>query len=369
MELIMNTTTFSSNILIVDDTSEHLYHAGNILRPLGYPIRIALTGHRALELIQEQKPTVILLDILLDDMDGFQICRQLKSNPDYADIAVIFVTGLNDDESIQEGFRVGAQDYVTKPYRPAELIARIQNQIHLATQAAELKSAYEELDHFCQNVSHDLKSPLLVIQQLASLLVRSVPNQDDSDIATITELLDSNCQHALTMVERLLELSHISQMPLKKSHVSLRHLIQETITELTLLEPERKFDISIDNDLPYLNGDRELLKILFQNVLNNAIKFTRNRSLAEIKVSSSTTTSSFILCVRDNGAGFDSKHTDKLFQVFSRLHASSEFEGSGVGLTIVAKIMKMHGGTARITGETDKGAAIFLHFPIQLILQ
>lgn len=363
----MNPTITPANILIVDDASEHLYNAGNILRPLGYPIRIALTGHRALELIQEQKPTVILLDIMLDDMNGFQICRQLKNNPAYSDIAIIFVTGLNDEESIQEGFRIGGADYVTKPYRPMELIARIQNQIRLTTQAAELKYAYHELDHFCQNVSHDLKSPLLVIQQLAALLIESVPSKDNSDVLTIADMLDCNCKNTLRMVERLLELSHVTQMPLCKEDVNICQLFQDTAAELILLEPERNFDISIDESIPRLYADRELLKILIQNVLSNAIKFTRNRPVSVIQITGELTASSYTISIHDNGAGFDPKHADKLFQVFSRLHTSSEFEGSGVGLTIIARIMKMHGGTANITGELEKGAVISLHFPIRCV--
>lgn len=364
----MNTKYSSVNILIVDDTSEHLYNAGNILQPLGYPIRVALTGHRALELIQEEKPTVIILDIMLEDMNGFQICNHLKSNPDYADISVIFVTGINDEETIQEGFRIGGQDYVTKPYRPLELIARVQNHIQLSIQNAELKYAYHELDHFCQNVSHDLKSPLLVIQQLAVMLIDATSKPINTNTQTISDMLSDKCQQTLAMVERLLELSHITQMPLHEKPVDIRQLFQNIASELVLLEPERTFDIYIDEAIPILSADEELLKIMIQNILSNAIKFTRHRAVSKIEISCAFQTTSIILSIRDNGIGFDSKYVDKLFQVFSRLHNTSEYEGTGVGLTIIARIMKIHGGTADITGEPENGAIISLHFPLSCVI-
>lgn len=364
----MNPTNPTANILIVDDTSEHLYNAGSILRPLGYPIRVALTGHRALELIEEQKPTVILLDIMLEDMNGFSLCRQLKNNPRFSDIAIIFVTGIQEEETIQEGFRIGGQDYVTKPYRPLELVARVQNQMQLTLQSSELKHAYHELDQFCRNVSHDLKSPLLVIEQLAALLVDSVSTEDNPEISAVADMLSSKCQNTLVMVERLLELSHVTQMPLHEKPVSLQKLFSNTAAELTLLEPQRKFDISIDESIPILSADEDLLKILIQNVLSNAIKFTRNKAVAQIEVSSRIDTSSLTISIQDNGAGFDPTHTDKLFQVFSRLHTAAEFEGSGVGLTIIARIMKIHDGTTDITGEPENGAVISLHFPLRRIL-
>lgn len=363
----MNPAHPYANILIVDDTSEHLYNAGHILRPLSYPIRVALTGRRALELIEEQKPTVLLLDVMLEDMNGFSLCRLLKNDPRFCDIAIIFVTGLKEEETIQEGFRIGGQDYVTKPYRPLELVARVQNQMQLSLQSLELKHACAELDLFCRNVSHDLKSPLLVIEQLASLLVDSIPAADDgapSETAAIADMLTGKCRSTLTMVERLLELSHVSQMPLHETNVDLQTLFSRTAAELTLLEPERRFDIAIDESLPFLSADEDLLKILVQNVLSNAIKFTRNCEIAKIHITGKTDASSFTLQIKDNGAGFDPKYTDKLFAVFSRLHTAAEFEGSGVGLTIIARIMKMHDGTADITREPKKGAVISLHFPL-----
>lgn len=356
------------NILIVDDSPEALQNAGTILKPLGYPIRIALDGATALELIQQEPPTIILLDISMDGMSGFQVCHEIKSDPNLSDIAIIFVTASENEQSIQAGFQAGAQDYVIKPFLPSELLARVQTHIKLVSQSLELKSAYNDLDQFCHSVSHDLKSPLLVIQQLTSLLVHSLPqNETDTnfsfeDINTIADLLTEKCTYTLNMVESLLELSRVSQITPIFVPLNLNVLFENCFEELSSLEPERQFHFHTDN-LPVIMANSTLIKILIQNVLSNAIKFTRTKSTAQISISHSLLPSKLIIEIKDNGVGFDSKNTHKLFHVFSRLHTTSEFEGSGVGLTIVSRIMKSHNGTASITGKLNQGACITLTFP------
>lgn len=368
----MNDNSFV-NILIVDDSPEALQNAGTILKTLGYPIRIALDGATALELIQEERPTLILLDISMEGMSGFQVCREIKSNPELADIAIIFVTASENEQSIQEGFQAGAQDYVIKPFLPSELLARVQTHIKLATQSMELKCAYNDLDQFCHSVSHDLKSPLLVIQQLISLLVDSLPkskgdtNFSLEDIHTTANLLTDKCTYTLNLVESLLELSHVSQINPVFSPLDLNVLFQDCFNELSKLEPHRCFDFHMD-ELPVVMANPTLLKILVQNVLSNAIKFTRTREISEIQISHKLLSSKLIIQIRDNGVGFDSKQTHKLFHVFFRLHTTSEFEGSGVGLTIVSRIMKSHNGTAAITGSIDQGACVTLSFPSDCII-
>ena len=130
------------NILIVDDTPEHIHIATSLLKTLGYPIRVSTSASKALTLIEKKKPTLILLDKTMPDMDGFELCRLLKENPSYSDIAIIFMTSAQDEESIKKGFALGAQDYVVKPYNSSELIARVSTHIKLASQSIQLKASY-----------------------------------------------------------------------------------------------------------------------------------------------------------------------------------------------------------------------------------
>lgn len=363
----------SINILIVDDSPEALQNAGTILKTLGYPIRIALNGTTALELIQQERPTIILLDVSMDDMSGFQVCRQIKSNPKWADIAIIFVTASGQEQNIQEGFQAGAQDYVVKPFLASELLARVRTHIQIAAQSMELKNAYHELDQFCHSVSHDLKSPLLVIQQLTSLLVQSLPevsSKEDfsmEDINTIASLLTEKCSYTLKLVESLLELSHISQITPVLEPLDLDELFLECFHELSILENQRNFRFSTDS-LPPIMANSTLMKLLVQNILSNAIKFTRTKPLSVIRITHQVHSSRFILEIRDNGVGFDNSQSHKLFHIFSRLHSSEEFEGSGVGLTIVSRIMKSHNGTAAICSTPGEGTCVTLTFPSDCLI-
>ena len=179
-------------------------------------------------------------------------------------------------------------------------------------------------------------------------------------------LLDEKCEQLLKMAERLLELSRTGQVESHMQPVDLAELFRNTCEELTGLEPGRKFLISV-KEIPVLNADPALMKLLAQNIFSNAIKFTPRRETAEITVSCTEDASGLTVTVKDNGAGFDQANAGKLFQVFSRLHDTSQFEGTGVGLTIVERIMRTHEGSVSISGEPDRGAAVTLHFPRKLL--
>jgi PleD family two-component response regulator len=159
---------FQQNLLIVDDTPTHIKTAGSILKELGHPIRVATNAASALKLIHEQVPSVILLDLVMPDMDGFQLMKILRDEPFFNEMAIICVTANDDRQSLEEGFALGARDYVIKPYHASELLVRVKTHMQIVTQASELKYSYDELDQFCLNVSHDLRSTLYTISSCAS---------------------------------------------------------------------------------------------------------------------------------------------------------------------------------------------------------
>lgn len=359
----MYDTTNKINLLIVDDTPEYIQMAAEILRPLGYQLRVANSGQLALKLIEQQCPCLILLDIKMPDIDGFEICTRLKSSPVYKDIAIIFITASYDEESITKGFLLGAQDYVTKPYNPSELVARVKSHIKIIQQAQELTTAYHELDQFCHTIAHDLKSPLQVIHQLTELL-KKVLADVSVDTDEIIARINSKCTQSITMIERLLEFSKMTQISCHFEALDLNQIFSETLTELTALEPDRLFEIIIQ-PLPNITADAFLIRLLAQNLLSNAIKFTRHKDVSRITISLAQLTNGYQITIEDNGAGFDANYSNKLFQVFERLHTSQEFEGTGVGLAIVNRIMRRHGGSVSITAKPNIGAVVTLIFPIE----
>lgn len=352
------------NILIVDDTPEHIHIATSLLKTLGYPIRVSTSASKALTLIEKKKPTLILLDITMPDMNGFELCSLLKENPSYSDIAIIFMTSAQDEESIKKGFALGAQDYVVKPYNSSELLARVSTHIKLASQSIQLKASYKELDQFCHTVSHDLKSPLLVLKQLVNILTLETKDSLSPTTKEIITRIENKSDDIILMIERLLEFSRINQIQCFFEKINISDIFYSVMEELSSLEPNRKIDFIVSKSLPIVNGDKTLIKFLIQNILNNALKFSKNNELTIIKVNCSTLENYYEISIQDNGAGFDMAYKNKLFHIFERLHSKDEFDGSGVGLVIVKRIMERHNGKVSIEGKPNKGACVKLYFPI-----
>lgn len=350
------------NILIVDDTPEHIHIASSILKSLNYPIRVANNADTALTLIEKQIPTLLLLDVSLPTMNGFEICKLLKQNPLYEDMAIIFMTASGDEHSISKGFSLGAQDYVIKPYNSHELIARVNTHIKLVCQKKELKNSYKELDQFCHTISHDLKSPILVIRQLLSLLTEELNENSAEDVHEILNQLDNKSKDTISMIERLLELSQVSHLECNFKQLNIEKIIKELFNELSSLEPNRKISL-ICSPLPTLTGDETLIKLLIQNVLTNALKFSKNNENTIINISFEDTNTFYKIFIKDNGVGFDMKYSNKLFNVFERLHNKEDFEGSGIGLSIIKRIIERHNGSVSITSQLNIGTCLYLKFP------
>jgi len=226
------------------------------------------------------------------------------------------------------------------------------------------------MDQFCHSVSHDLKSPIQVIKQLADLLreeLSCIPGGINGDLEAILSRLDGKCLQTEAMIGRLLEFSHMITLNYHPESLNAAGIVREVFEELSGLEPERDIILTMDQtSAPLIDGDFTLLRLLFQNILGNAIKFTRGRKHAQISFSSRQTPSRIIIELKDNGTGFDMDNSGRLFQVFERLHTQEEFEGSGVGLAISKRIMEKHKGTISICGIPDKGTTVTLCFPASL---
>lgn len=358
----------SAVILIVDDSPEQIHVTGSILAKHGYEVLVASSGNAALSILKRELPDLILLDIHMNDMDGFSLCRHLRFNPCYQDTAIIFMTISQDRESLEKGFSLGAQDYIIKPCHESELLARVGAHVRIVSQSRELKTAYKELDQFCHTVSHDLKSPLQVMKQLTQLLRGNltpigIPTTEDT--LSILERLERKCEMTEAMISRLLEFSEMVTLPCCPKSVNTAVLIQSIFGELSALEPDRHITLEIGTQpFPHLSGDPTLLTLLFQNILGNAVKFTRPRKDARILITASSQNSGLLVKIQDNGIGFDMDSSDKLFHIFERFHTAEEFEGNGVGLAIVKRIMERHGGTVSIESEQNVGTTVSLFFQL-----
>lgn len=350
-----------AEILVIDDMPDHIAYSGTILRAEGYRVFAATSGKAAFKFLEKKIPDLILLDIQMDDIDGLTLCRMFKENPNTKDIPVIFLTAETSPETIQQGFALGGCDYVKKPFIKEEYLARVRTHLQISMQQKELASANNELNLFCSAVSHDLKAPFNIINMLIEMLRQELGSVQNDDVSNIMDMIISKSTQTKTMIERLFDFSKMCNIKPRMTMVDIREIIQTTFRELHDLSPERDIDFRC-GELPKVKGDPVLLQAVVKNLLANAIKYTSGRKTAVIEVSGHVTQNNRIIRIKDNGAGFDMAYADKLFQVFQRLHSEEEFEGSGVGLALVSRIMKRHNGEVKAYGEPDKGAEFSLIF-------
>lgn len=231
---------------------------------------------------------------------------------------------------------------------------------------AELEEANKELEAFAYSVSHDLKAPLRAIDGYSAMLQESHGPSLPSDGQRGLRVIRENAQQMARLIDDLLAFSRIGRAEMAIHEVDMRELAQAVFSDLMRLESERVVEFSV-GDLPTVPGDLPLLRQVWTNLLQNALKFTKGREVARIDVDYEEDADHLIFSVRDNGAGFDMAYVDKLFGVFQRLHYQEDFPGSGVGLAIVQRVVRRHGGEAWASGEVDAGATIRFRLPAKRV--
>ncbi|MGA2956216.1 MAG: response regulator [Thermodesulfobacteriota bacterium] len=377
------------HLLIVDDDLLLRQAMDAFLTREGYKIRCAPNGQMALTFAREDPPDLILLDIQLPDMDGFQVCRRLKGDPQTSNIPVIFISGLEEVADKIKGFEAGGVDYITKSFQREELLARVETHLalrrlqkqieaqnaQLQQEIAKSKRAEEaladrtvqlerinrelvalnaELDDFTNMASHDMQEPLRTLIAFSDLLRQdvgdSLPEQAGKDLAFITDA----AKRMRALIQDLLALSRAGRAAQKREKVSLRECADLALEALAMRVKETGAQI-IHDKLPDVWGDSTLLTQLYQNLIGNGLKFSGDqRPIIQLTFEERDGTQVF--GVKDNGIGIEPKYAREIFKPFRRLHGRAEYEGSGVGLAICRKIVERHGGKIWVESEPGKGA-------------
>jgi light-regulated signal transduction histidine kinase (bacteriophytochrome) len=282
------------------------------------------------------------------------------------------MTGEGTIATAVEAMKSGAFDYILKPFTLSVIVPvlaralavrqlRLENaelEQRVRERTSELEAANKELDAFSYSVSHDLRAPLRAVHGFASILIQDFSAQMPGEAQQLLNHVTTNARRMEQLIEDLLRFSHLGRRPLSKRPVNMSALIHDVLQDLRKQHGDRPVDVRV-GDLPDAVGDPALLKQVFVNLLSNAFKFTRQKEQPVVEVGSDWQTGEQVYFVRDNGAGFDMHYAEKLFGVFQRFHRADEFEGTGVGLSIVQRIVQRHGGRIWAKAAVDQGATFF----------
>jgi two-component system, sensor histidine kinase and response regulator len=388
-------------ILIVDDQRDNLLSASAVLESLGEQVITAQSGREALLLLLDHDFAVIVLDIMMPDMDGFETAAFIRQRERSRHTPIIFLTALGrSDEHIRRGYDLGAVDYITKPFVPEFLRAKVsvfvelhrktqllrqqsellerrnaelhesikhaklaEEQIkalnaHLETRLAQLDEANKELETFSYSVSHDLRGPLSRMAGFSRALLESSASQLDAQAALYLKRIDDGARHTCDLVDDLLQFSRLARIEMSEAAVDLTAIVRGIVAELSAREPDRKVKFAVAEGIT-AKGDFALLRAALLNLMENAWKFTRKHSQAVIEFGALENGEGPVYFVRDDGAGFDMGDSARLFNPFQRLHKDSEFEGTGIGLATVERIVRRHGGRIWAEGGIERGATFF----------
>jgi len=389
-------------ILLVDDQPENLLSAEAVLETLGQEVVKAESGREALRQLLDHDFAVILLDIMMPEMDGFETAALIRQRERSRHTPIIFLTALGrSEEHMRRGYDLGAVDYIGKPFVPeilrskvsvfvelerkstllarqsellrrrnAELQTAIQRSRsaeeeikalnrHLERQVDELAEVNRELEAFSYTVSHDLRGPLSRMAGFSQALLDFHAGQLDEEGRLYLERIGHSAQRMCDLVEDLLNFSRLTRVELNEQRVNLSALVGSLAAELTGRDSARQAEFAIAEGVEAW-GDPVLLRAALQNLLDNAWKFTRKHATSRIEFGAMHDSSGErVYYLRDDGAGFDMADAGRLFNPFQRLHKDSDFEGTGIGLATVDRVIRRHGGRIWAEGQPERGAAFY----------
>ena len=364
-------------ILLVDDRPENLVALKTVLKGLNIETITATNGNDALKATLHHDFALALLDIQMPEMDGYELAGILREEEKTSNLPFIFISAVyTDNLNVFKGYENGAFSFITKPFQPEILLNKVNFFIdkymqevalyelnkNLKDKNEELKHINQELESFSYSVSHDLRAPLRSINGFSEILRKNYEEQLDDNGKRYLVTIRDNALRMGELIDCLLNFSRLGRKELNKTDVDMNMLVDDVIKELDI-EKKETLNYQVD-DLQKVKGDVLLLKQVLLNLVSNAVKYSAKNKKPVVKIGNMKhKTHGLVYYVKDNGAGFDMKYNDKLFGVFQRLHSDNEFEGIGIGLAIVKRIIARHGGHIWAEAEVDKGATFYFSLP------
>jgi two-component system sensor histidine kinase/response regulator len=365
------------NILLVDDDATKRFALRTILTPLEENLVEASSGADALRHLLRNEFAVILLDVRMPIMDGFETAQLIRQRPRSELTPIIFVTALDQAETdMGRGYNLGAVDFVFAPVVPAIMRAKVNVFVELYRAQQELRrfrtqletlveertialtAINRELEAFSYAVSHDLRGPLATLDALSERFLEKLGTGLDPAAAESLESMRVASKRITSVFDGLQMLFRLTGGEIRREELDISALANQAADELREEDPGRKVEVEIAPGMA-ANGDRRLARILVGNLIDNAWKFTAHQSSPRIVVGSETVEGETRIFVKDNGVGFDMIDSHRLFGAFQRLHSQSDFPGAGIGLATARRIVNRHGGRIWAEGAVGEGATFY----------
>lgn len=363
-------------ILIVDDVISNVLLLKVLLGKAKYGILTASNGHEAIRLTREQKPDLILLDVMMPELNGYEVATILKEESETANIPIIFLTALNSTEDIVKGFQAGANDFITKPFNKEELLVRVNHQISLVAAKRLILQKTEELrktivgrDKMYSVIAHDLRSPLASIKMVLNMLVLTLSKDSiGEEMYQMLKMANHNTEDVFSLLDNLLKWtkSQVGKLNVVYMDFDISEVIDGVCEIFSLVSATKNIELVHVSHTPIMvHGDIDMLKTILRNLLSNALKFSYNDS--QILIEAKELDGMAVVSVKDVGKGMSVEDQAKLLNTethFSSYGTNNE-EGSGLGLLLCQDFATKNGGRLWFESEEGKGSTFYFSVPLK----
>ncbi len=363
-------------ILIVDDVVSNVLLLKVLLKNEKFKTVTASDGLEAIQQAEKELPDLILLDVMMPQMDGFETAMHLKNNPTTAGIPIIFLTALNSTQDIVKGFQAGANDFITKPFNKEELLVRVNHQISLVAAKKLILERTEELrktivgrDKLYSVIAHDLRSPLASIKMVLNMMVLGVSEDViGKEMYQMLQMVNHSTEDVFSLLDNLLKWtkSQIGKLNVVYQDFRIDEVVEGVLDIFSLVSKSKNIQLVNDSiDTVTVHADVDMVKTILRNLLSNALKFSYEGS--QIIIGSQVETDKVIVSVKDSGKGMSAEDKEKLLKTethFSRYGTNNE-EGSGLGLLLCQDFAIKNGGDLWFESEEGKGSTFFFSIPLK----
>lgn len=363
-------------ILIVDDVMSNVLLLKVFLTNEKFQIATASNGRQALDQVIKEKPDLVLLDVMMPDMSGFEVSQQLKANPETAEIPIIFLTALNSTADIVKGFQVGGNDFISKPFNKEELIIRVTHQISLiaakriiVAQTEELRKTIIGRDKLYSVIAHDLRSPMGSIKMVLNMLILNLPSDTiGPEMYELLTMANQTTEDVFSLLDNLLKWtkSQIGKLKVVYQDIDMVEVTEGVIEIFSMVAELKKISIRLETPSKLeVYADIDMIKTVIRNLLSNAIKFSNEET--EILVTVQEQEGMAVVSVKDSGCGIDEENQKKLLHTdthFSTFGTNNE-EGSGLGLLLCQDFVIKNGGRLWFTSAKGEGSTFSFSIPLK----